>query len=96
MLKTRRCILDRHSSVTLVVTQCFKNITLSLFSFVGSKGYKVRKKCRTLRDWIMTFWNEIILDKIIENHILKSRELRVNITSALCTPARTGYSYTVP
>jgi hypothetical protein len=30
----------------------------------------------------ITFWNEIILDEIIEKHILKSRELRVNITSA--------------
>jgi hypothetical protein len=28
----------------------------------------------------ITFWNEIILDEIIESHILKSRELRVNIT----------------
>ena len=33
--------------------------------------------------------DEIILDEIIENHILKSRELRVNIASSLCSPCRT-------
>jgi hypothetical protein len=34
----------------------------------------------------ITFWNEIILDEIIENHIRKSRELKVNI------PRRVGAS----
>ena len=39
----------------------------------------------------MTFWNEIIVDEIIENHIIKSRELRVNI------PRRVGaFGHTVP
>jgi hypothetical protein len=47
------------------------------------QDYRVRKGCRTSRDLTITFWNEIILDEIIENHILKSRELKVNITSVL-------------
>ncbi len=93
-------ILDRHSGVTLVVNQFFKNITLILLTFkpllLCLQGYRVRKGCSTWRDLTIIFLNKIILDEIIENHILKSREVRVNITSALCAPARSGYICTAP
>ena len=42
------------------------------------------------RNLTMTFWNESILDKIIQNHILKSRELRVKIRRRVCAAGRTG------
>jgi hypothetical protein len=35
-------------------------------------------------------WNKIILNKIIENYILKSQELRVNLTPALCALSWVG------
>ena len=38
----------------------------------------------------MTCWNEIILDEIIEYHVLKSRELRVHIPRRVGASGRTS------
>ena len=94
-VNNHRHILHRHSGVTLVLTQCIKNITLILLLslehlLLCQQDYRVLKGCRTSRGLTITFWNEIILDEIIEDHILKSKELRVNITRALCALAPLG------
>ena len=73
---------------------CSGFITLVLLSFecllLCLQGYMVRKGCISLRELTMTFLNEIILDEIIENHILEPRELRVNIPRRVGASGRTG------
>ena len=70
------------TGVTLVLTQCFKNITLILLSFEClaplSPRLQGQEGMQNMTRLDHAFWNEISLDEIIETYILKSRELRVN------------------
>ena len=96
-VNNHRHILHRHSNVTLVLTSpplrtsrsfcSLSSICSSVSKTVGSGN--LPRGWRTWLDLTITFWNEIILDEIIEDHILNSRELRVSpllVTRVLFSP----------